>query len=89
MDLFVAVFVLIAVAGLTILMFFGWAVAMAVKGISRLVALILGAVFLHQGWRALRCTECGQSHPPSARFCRRCGRLLPGRRCVHRIRGQT
>jgi hypothetical protein len=81
MDPVAAIFVAIAVLGLTILLFSGWLIASVGKAFRK--ALLPPAASAGQGEPAarpgfMRCrrTNCRAETPESARFCRRCGQVL-------------
>jgi hypothetical protein len=66
-------FIFVAVMSMSLVLFTGWAAAMTVKGVIRMLGLFAG--LLLQNPRRV-CSACGQTNPGSARFCRRCGQTL-------------
>ena len=78
----IAVFFL--VMGITLLIFCGWAFFMVVRGIVGGVAGLFGPPRSRAGPRmastnTVRCMNrgCGAVNPTNARFCRRCGHMMP------------
>jgi hypothetical protein len=70
-DLFVAIFIFIALMGLTAILFGGWLIVMIVKGVAGLI----GSLFCGSDGV---CPTCRQVNPKWARFCRRCGHPRQG-----------
>jgi len=81
MDPVAAIFVAIAVLGLTILLFSGWLIASVGKGFRRLLlppAAAPGESLLEARPGFVRCgrANCHAENRASARFCTRCGHAL-------------
>ena len=73
-EFFITLFLFVSVAAITFVIFSSWAVVLAFKGIGRL----FGNLLADSGHANQKCANqiCGQVNPPTAQFCRRCGRAL-------------
>lgn len=72
-------FVVIAVMGISVILFSGWVAVIAVKGIARLLGMVLlGGVGMlrRSGGGGAVCRRCARANPSQARYCRRCGSPL-------------
>ena len=81
------VFIFFAVIAITVVVFIGWIVYTIVRAILGGAASVLAprtsSALTMQG-ASVRCATrgCSASNPAQARFCRRCGRGMPG---AHRV----
>ena len=69
-EFILAIFVFIALFGLTILLFGGWLVVTIVKGIGAAASGLFSS--------SAACPSCREKNPSWARFCRRCGQPRGG-----------
>jgi len=69
-EFLAAIFVFIALAGLTIVLFGGWLVVVIVKGIGGITSGLFSST--------TGCPSCKEKNPNWARFCRRCGQPRSG-----------
>lgn len=84
MDPIAAIFIAIAVMGITLLLFGGWLVAVIIKGISQAVTGLISPSRATSPRRLptapgqVRCPrpQCHKENPKSAAYCRRCGKRL-------------
>jgi hypothetical protein len=84
MDVFGAIFVAIAVIGVTAVLFGGWIVVAVMRGLGQAVNLLVGGgqsrLPAQPGVSAngVRCprARCHAENPAGVQFCRRCGRSL-------------
>ena len=79
-EFFITLFLFVAVAMITAIIFGGWAIALAFQGMGRM----FGSLFAPPPPTNLTCSNraCGQVNPASATYCRRCGRVLRARSIV-------
>lgn len=83
MSALVTILVFIAVIAITAVIFGGWIIFSIVRGIFGAVAWLLDAprpqqAIAHSS-EGIRCANqrCHATNPAGARFCRRCGTVLP------------
>jgi hypothetical protein len=86
MDAFVAIFVAIAVIGVTAVLFGGWMIVAVMRGLAQGINLLLGPIGGPPRLPArpvsnanvVRCprARCHAENPAGVQFCRRCGRSL-------------
>ncbi len=76
-EAFAMFFIVIAVMAISLVLFGGWVVVIAVRGISRLLgAAMFGFAPRLRSQAVHICGRCRQANPASARYCRRCGEPL-------------
>ena len=85
MDAFVAIFVAIAVIGVTAVLFGGWMLVAVMRGLGQVINLLLGgggpprlSARPGSNGNVVRCprARCHAENPAGVQFCRRCGRSL-------------
>src|SRR5690348_15379065 len=84
MDFFGAIFIAIAVIGVTAVLFGGWILVTAMRGLGQAIHLLLGPVgppprrLPMTRSNMVRCprARCHAENPVGVQFCRRCGRSL-------------
>lgn len=83
MDFFGAIFVAIAVIGVTAVLFGGWILVTVMRGLGQAINLLLGPTsppprLAAPRTGAVRCprARCHAENPVGVQYCRRCGRSL-------------
>jgi len=79
MEILLIILIMVAVVGMTAMVFCVWAVMSLARGAWRLLFGKSQKPSVNAaGTKTCGNTQCECVNPAQARFCRRCGRMLPG-----------